>query len=103
MSDMRRIDNPPQTQPLPDCMMPDGAEPCAGFKHELQRGKRLEDENTRLRHFVGKLAALMETAAHYAPDDHVDQITQATGEGLKITGLATTLRNCAVEARKLSG
>jgi len=35
-------------QPLPDCMAPDGADPCPGYHAALQRIKALEAEHERL-------------------------------------------------------
>lgn len=56
MSDASSI----KCQPLPDCMMPDGADPCAGFRYEADR-----------RNALGK------TVGRYA--DRIHDLEQALG------------------------
>jgi hypothetical protein len=41
---------------LPDCMMPDGGQCCAGYTRQRQRIEALERENAELRKRLGEIA-----------------------------------------------
>ena len=38
---------------LPDCMMPDGADPCKGYAELLEAARQLQAENAALKARVG--------------------------------------------------
>jgi hypothetical protein len=52
------------TDILPDCMMPDGSDPCAGFRQVYADHARLNAENLMLR------AALEYARRFLRPEDH---------------------------------
>lgn len=54
---MRKIDDPfaPTSQPMPDCMMPDGTEPCAGFRVENERHNQERELNNSLHAEIERL------------------------------------------------
>lgn len=45
----------PRQDCMPDCMSPDGAEPCAGYTALLNRIKELEAENEQIREWAWRL------------------------------------------------
>lgn len=62
----------PKHQPMPDCMMPDGAEPCAGFRYEATaRSEALALFNKWHTIAAEQRAALEEIAA--LPDARADE------------------------------
>jgi len=110
-------DDAPQIQPWPDCMLPDGAEPCAGFRYEASRrsavaqqvnelteqlaAERAKNEGLRaeVEHWKQRMRDRIEQAAlssspsptppHEAQIEVTNRVSQAImRERLRVTALA---------------
>jgi hypothetical protein len=77
------------TDILPDCMMPDGGDPCSGFRQIYADHARLDAENLMLR------KALEYARRFLRPEDHDVAFVDAA--------LARNHANCAVQQNAVSG
>jgi hypothetical protein len=58
------MENPdaPKCQPMPDCMMPDGTEPCAGYRIEAERHTQEREANNALYAEIERLRVVIVVA-----------------------------------------
>jgi hypothetical protein len=57
---------------LPDCMMPDGAVPCAGYRAQDQEIERLRAENWQLRKAISEIHNDLIIRFHTMAAEHLD-------------------------------